>query len=165
MRLLILILGLWAAFLAPAVAEEAQVGYGPVIPKATGEPHPEGNAYMRRWHMTMMKHDRDITMYEGERPVNASLGECFECHTVKDDAGTPLTVADERHFCRTCHDFAAVKVDCFDCHRSTPEGFEEPAAHAFNRPVTKSHSPGSAEMERIHAYLDGVADTGTEMRQ
>ena len=155
MRRLILILGLcWAAALAPAAAEEARAGYGPVIPKATGEPHPEGNAYMRRWHMEMMKHDRDITMYEGTRDVNASLGECFECHTVKDDTGTPVTYADERHFCRTCHDYVAVQVDCFDCHRSTPEGFEEPAAHARLRDVIAPKDMEEAGIEQLQAYLD-----------
>ena len=155
MRLLVVILALAVTLAAPASAEEARAGYGPVIPKATGDPHPEGNAYMRRWHMTMMTHDRDETVYEGDRDVNASLGECFECHTVKDDAGTPVTYADERHFCRTCHDFAAVRVDCFDCHRSTPEGFEEPAAHAAHRAtLPRGAEPGG--VARLQAYLEAA---------
>lgn len=122
----LLVLGLALFSAIPAMAE----GLGPAIPKATGDPHPEGNAYMRRWHMSMMLHDRDETMYNGVRPAHASIGQCFECHAVRDEAGTFVTYDDERHFCRACHDFASVKVDCFDCHRSTPEGFEEPAAHA-----------------------------------
>ena len=139
------------AWVAPGAAQ----GLAPDVPKATGEPHPEGNDYMRRWHMTMMKHDRDVTMYEGVRPTDASLAECFECHTVKDEAGRPVTVADERHFCRTCHDFAAVRVDCFDCHRSTPEGFEEPAIHASlpRTPLPRNEGEG---VEAVQAYLDAV---------
>ena len=149
---LLLILALMLGAAAPAVAQD----YGPDIPKATGEPHPEGNDYMRRWHMTMMKHDRDVTMYEGVRPVGASLAQCFDCHTVKDEQGTPVTYEDERHFCRTCHDYAAVKVDCFDCHRSTPEGFEEPALHAqsfWDRVLPRKEED---MIEVLQAYLDDV---------
>lgn len=153
MRKLFLIVGVLSALVVPAAADEARSGYGPAIPEASGDPHPEGNAYMRRWHMTMMRHDRDITMYEGERGLNASLGACFECHTVRDEAGTPVTVSDERHFCRVCHDYAAVKVDCFDCHRSTPEDFEEPPAHAALTPLMSPLSKGNAELGQLHAYL------------
>jgi len=151
-RRLILGLCLVLAWGAAAPAQEI----APVVPKATGTPHPEGNAYMRRWHMQMMRHDRDVTMYQGVRPVDASLNACFECHTVRDYAGTPVTVADERHFCRTCHDFAAVKVDCFDCHRSTPEEYDEPPAHA-----ALSRPPGLlprslSDIATMQAYLETV---------
>lgn len=110
----------------PAMAEGLWK-YGPTMPEATGEPHPQGNEFMRKYHMELMKHDRDLTMYDGIRETDGSLKACFDCHTVKDEeTGDPVTYEDERHFCRTCHDYAAVKVDCFMCHRSTPEGFEEP---------------------------------------
>lgn len=165
MKRLIVFLSMAIALAGPALAQDAKAGFGPVIPKATGEPHPEGNAYMRRWHMTMMRHDRDETVYEGKRDVNASLGECFDCHTVKDETGTPVTYADERHYCRVCHDFTAVRVDCFDCHRSTPEGFEEPDAHAFNRPISRPASSGAADVEHLEAYLKTVIVTGSEVQQ
>jgi len=32
----------------------------------------------------------------------------------------PVTVDDPQHFCRTCHDYAAVRPDCFQCHASRP---------------------------------------------
>jgi hypothetical protein len=32
-----------------------------------------------------------------------------------------VTVSSPQHFCRSCHDYAAVKVDCFECHASRPE--------------------------------------------
>lgn len=127
MKRLLAILGVFIALAAPSVAEDGLWKYGPSVPEATGDPHPEGNEYMRKYHMELMKHDRDMTMYDGERELDASLKECFDCHTVKDQTtGDPVTYEDERHFCRTCHDFVAVKVDCFMCHRSTPEGYEEP---------------------------------------
>lgn len=132
MRRVLLILGLALALASPAAADGTWANLGPQVPKATGEPHPEGNAYMRRHHMQMMRHDRDLTMHEGDREISASLSECFECHAVEDGAGGYVTYQSEQHFCRTCHDFAAVKVDCFMCHRSTPKGFEEPQLHAFD---------------------------------
>ncbi len=103
------------------------------LPHATGAPHPEGNDYWRIHHMDMLLHDRDLTMREGIRnvmpgedePIQASLGECFDCHGVQDDAGNYVTFEDERHFCRVCHDYAAVEVDCFMCHRSTPSETKE----------------------------------------
>ncbi len=152
LRLVILLIGLAMASATPALAQDM----GPVIPKASGEPHPEGNDYMRRWHMVMMKHDRDVTMYQGIRPTDASLGECFDCHTVRNEAGVPLTVADERHFCRACHDYAAVQVDCFDCHRSTPEDFEEPELHAMSLPDPKYLGGGETDAQAVEDYLTTV---------
>ncbi|MDP7149926.1 MAG: hypothetical protein QGI08_14135 [Paracoccaceae bacterium] len=126
MRLILAIL-LVVNFAISAVAEE-HPDYGPEIPSATGEPHPQGNEFMRKFHMDLLSHDRDLTMYEGIRDTDASLKSCFDCHAVTDQAtGNPVTYEDERNFCRVCHDYAAVRVDCFMCHRSTPEGFNEPA--------------------------------------
>lgn len=155
MRPATLLLGLILAIGGPAFAQDS--GFGPDIPKASGEPHPEGNDYMRRWHMTMMRHDRDLTMYDGNRNVGASIGECFECHTVKDANNIPVTFGDERHFCRTCHDYAAVRIDCFDCHRSTPEGFEEPQPHASYRALPARREPLQSEIvEMALSYLNAL---------
>jgi len=132
MSRLLLILGLMLMVAFPAVPAEERSRFGPEVPKGTGEAHPEGNAYWRRQHMEMMLHDRDRTVYDGDRDVTASLSGCFDCHAVKDEAGQPVVYQDKRHFCRTCHDYAAVKVDCFMCHRSTPEGFAEPLPRAYN---------------------------------
>lgn len=126
-------------------------GFGPVVPAATGEPHPVDENW-RANHMDYMKHDRDLTLREGEREdIKASLGECFDCHAVKDEAGEFVTVADETHFCRVCHDFAAVKVDCFMCHRSTPD--EEKAHRAMAKP---------SDHNSIEAYLKRVAGEMSE---
>ena len=127
-------------------------GHMPVVPSATGEPHPEGNEYWRKHHMELMKHDRDLTLREGEREeIQASLGACFDCHAVQDAAGAPVTVEDEKHFCRVCHDYAAVKVDCFMCHRSTPD--EDRAHRAMATPD---------EHNSIEAYLARVSEEMSE---
>lgn len=131
MRLLLpLVLMLAAGMSARNLAAEDRSSLWPDIPKATGAPHAEGNEYWRKHHMEMMRHDRDLTMRDGDRQIAASLKGCFDCHTVRDASGATLTYASEKHFCRSCHDFAAVKVDCFTCHRSTPDGIDEHAGQA-----------------------------------
>lgn len=102
---------------APALAGDL----APVVPKATGKPHPEGNLFMRINHMNLMKHDRDQTMRLGDRDISHSLKACVDCHAVKGEDGEPVSIKSEQHFCRTCHDYVAVKVDCFQCHNSKPE--------------------------------------------
>jgi predicted CXXCH cytochrome family protein len=77
--------------------------------------------FMRRNHMTVLMHQRDETVHDGIRTKRFSLKGCIECHAVKDTDGKPVTAASPRHFCRTCHDYAAVRVDCFECHASRPE--------------------------------------------
>ncbi|MGV6811826.1 MAG: hypothetical protein ACWA47_06240 [Brevirhabdus sp.] len=144
-------LALLLALALPAGAEE-RASLLPEIPKGTGDPHPEGNEYWRKNHMKLMKHDRDEVVHNGQRVVAGSLKECFDCHTVKDAEGHVVTVQDERHFCRTCHDYAAVKVDCFMCHRSTPDGVDEGSLHAMT-PMPRPKGPSVAS---LLGYLTGV---------
>jgi len=105
----------------------------PHIAKGKGEQCVAETDFMRRNHMDLLKHDRDLTMYQGLRDIDFSLNGCIECHTVNDSKGQALSVTDERHFCRSCHDFAAVKVDCFQCHASRPELKKE------QMPIDKNH--------------------------
>ncbi len=77
--------------------------------------------WMRRNHMTALMHHRDETVHEGIRTKRFSLKGCIDCHAVKGADGKPVTIASPKHFCRTCHDYAAVRIDCFDCHESRPE--------------------------------------------
>ena len=99
----------------------AQAALGPIVPKAVGAPHPEGNEFWRINHMDLLQHDRDETMHLGNREIDASLKECVACHAVDDAQGEPVGFDSEKHICRTCHDFAAVKIDCFSCHQSKPD--------------------------------------------
>ena len=123
----------------------------PEVPKATGEPHAEGSLYWRKHHMEMMRHDRDLTLRMGDREIEASLKGCFDCHAVKDDHGQYVTVKSEKHFCRVCHDYAAVKVDCFMCHRSTP------ADNTAYRAMATAEDPAS-----IEAYLARLSEETSE---
>ena len=119
----------------------------PDIPKAVGAPHPEGNAYMRINHMRLMRHDRDLTMREGDRSIKYSIKECVACHAVMGPEAMPISVQEEGHFCRACHEYAAVKIDCFQCHNSKPEeGFID----------LLKQTPAATDDE-IQAYLDGMS--------
>ena len=69
---------------------------------------------MRRNHMEMLKHQRDKTMRLGERGAKVSLNGCIECHASK-TGGSVLGAKDA--FCESCHAYAAVKLDCWDCHQ------------------------------------------------
>lgn len=68
---------------------------------------------MRRNHMEMLKHQRDRTMRQGIRGEKASLNECINCHASK----TTGSVTGQDGFCQSCHSYAAVKLDCWDCHQ------------------------------------------------
>ena len=35
--------------------------------------------------------------------------------------GQPVSYDDPKHFCRSCHSYASVSIDCFECHASKPE--------------------------------------------
>lgn len=93
----------------------------PDIPRGQGESCVEDTDFMRRNHMTLLLHQRDDTMLQGIRSKQYSLKECIRCHAVQGADARAVTVSDSRHFCRSCHDYAAVKIDCFQCHASRPD--------------------------------------------
>lgn len=104
---------------APAVAD----GRTPVpaIVKGKGDQCVEPVEVMRRDHMKFLLHQRDRTVHEGIRTKRHSLKGCIDCHSVRDDAGKPIPVTEPGQFCQSCHSYAAVKLDCFSCHATTPE--------------------------------------------
>ena len=113
--------------LIAAAAEEQNVAKTgrvpmPIIPMGQGENCVEDTDFMRRNHMNILMHQRDDTMYAGVRTKQHSLKECISCHAVQGPDAKPVTVSSPQHFCRSCHDYAAVKIDCFQCHASRPEG-------------------------------------------
>ena len=116
--------------LAAAVAGGWAVAAGPTLDAARAGPCVEDPKLMRRTHMEFLKHDRDDTVRRGIRTLKHSLAACVDCHaSAKDNR----VLGSERHFCQGCHSYAAVKVDCFDCHADTA------------RPATKAaQAPGAA---------------------
>jgi len=73
---------------------------------------------MRRNHMNYILHQRDETMHRGVRTRQYSLVECINCHV--SDAPDAPRVSSEKHFCNSCHSYAAVSIDCFQCHADRP---------------------------------------------
>ncbi len=100
----------------------------PVILKAVkGEHCVEPNDFMRRNHMKVLLHQRDETVLEGIRSKKYSLKGCIDCHA-SEATGSVATAKDD--FCVSCHSYAAVKIDCFECHSTKPEG--PVAMHSLN---------------------------------
>lgn len=95
------------------------------LPKANASAGEQGCVepveIMRRNHMNFILHQRDDTMHRGIRTNNHSLVECVNCHVSKDESGTYPDINSKQHFCSGCHQYAAVSVDCFQCHASKPE--------------------------------------------
>ena len=104
----------------------------PAIPMADADRCVEDTDFMRRNHMDLLNHQRDETMHEGIRSKQHSLKECIGCHVVNGPDAVPVTVSSPEHFCRSCHDYAAVKVDCFQCHASRPDSDELPVNHQLS---------------------------------
>ena len=97
----------------------------PTVPKANAKANPDTLCVrdvkdMRKNHMEYILHQRDDTMRKGIRTKKDSLAECIGCHVSKDDKGEYANFGDDKHFCSSCHNYAAVKVDCFDCHNAKP---------------------------------------------
>ena len=92
----------------------------PSIPKGKTEACVADSDFMRRNHMDLLRHDRDKTVHDGNRNIKYSLKKCISCHAVEGSDGNVVKATDPKHFCRTCHDYAAVTIDCFQCHASRP---------------------------------------------
>jgi hypothetical protein len=81
----------------------------------------EPTSVMRREHMSFLLAQRDDTMRSGIRGGKHSLAGCVDCHVGRDEQGKAIPVNASGQFCAECHSFAAVTMDCFGCHASTPE--------------------------------------------
>jgi predicted CXXCH cytochrome family protein len=114
-------------------AYAGDAGWLPKPARGQGEKCVADTDWMRRNHMTVLMHQRDSTVHDGIRTKRFSLKGCIECHAVNGADGKPVTVASPTHFCRTCHDYAAVRMDCFECHPSRPEAKATTTGHAPGR--------------------------------
>jgi hypothetical protein len=137
--------------LLPGIAGLAMAGDSllPTIPEAQkrfseAQGCVEPTSDMRKNHMEYILHQRDATVHEGIRTKQHSLVECINCHV--SDAPDAPRVSSEEHFCNSCHSYAAVSIDCFQCHA--------------DRPVDTEHT---------HSLLDGMnghhVDTGGKPAQ
>jgi hypothetical protein len=115
----------------------------------------EPTEYMRRNHMEVIRHQRDSTVYGGIRSTKHSLAGCVQCHVGYDAQQNPVAIDGKDQFCAACHSYAAVTVNCFDCHATVPEGeawnHETAAAHLHRRQMPEAGAPRTAGVD--HAAL------------
>ncbi len=130
-----------------AFADEGN-GVGPNIPKAVkGEQCVEDTDVMRRDHMKYLKKHRDETLREGIRTKQYSLKQCLECHVAADDA-PEATRAEGEHFCKNCHVYTGVTIDCFECHATKPEKSAKfhPLVTPRMQALKEVHQPDSSDL-------------------
>ena len=92
-----------------------------VIPKWAGEACVEPTPIMRREHKRFLFEQRDATVHQGVRGGRYSLNGCIRCHVNRDDTDRMIPVNAAGQFCESCHTFAGVDMDCFQCHATTPD--------------------------------------------
>lgn len=119
-------LGPWllASVLAAVAPVGAAADKNPLLPEIVpgkGDKCVEPTDVMRARHMDFILHQRDETMHRGIRTSKHSLKECIECHVQTDDRGKFVPINDPKQFCSSCHEYASVRMDCFQCHATTPE--------------------------------------------
>jgi hypothetical protein len=97
---------------------------------------------IRRNHMDYLKHGRDDVVRDGIRISRFQLHGCIACHASVEESGNYRPVDEEGEFCSSCHEYAAVSLACFQCHRTTPE----PASAEL----------GEVDMDRAIRQLNGA---------
>ena len=93
----------------------------PIFPRARGERCVEPVDMMRRAHFEFLNHHGQQTVERGIRTGRHSLAGCIGCHAARDQNADWIPVSAPGQFCDSCHSYAAVRIDCFSCHRAVPE--------------------------------------------
>jgi predicted CXXCH cytochrome family protein len=117
---LITLLGVSAVGLVVA-ADAVKSSFGQIAQPSPTKPADATNcvepvAVMRRDHMKFLLHQRDKTVRDGDRSKKYSLVGCIDCHNPANASDEIVRYEDPQHFCASCHIYASVKIDCFECH-------------------------------------------------
>lgn len=118
--LLTLVAALSFASAPPLLAEQDSMRPPLKINRSQSDMCVEPTEIMRNEHMNFLLHQRDETLRKGVRSKQHSLKECVNCHANKDEQGKYLSVNAPGEFCSSCHTYASVKIDCFECHATKP---------------------------------------------
>lgn len=76
--------------------------------------------WMKKNHMEVIRHQRDLTVHQGIRGTKDALANCVDCHARMDASQKPVAVNAPGQFCAGCHAYAAVHITCFQCHATVP---------------------------------------------
>ena len=101
-----------AAAIMTAVLTVAAHADAPKIKIERGEACVAPTGAMRRDHMKMLLQQRDRTLRQGLREPRFSLKNCVDCHASRATG----SVLGKDGFCSSCHTYASVSMDCFECH-------------------------------------------------
>jgi len=134
---------------APASAGDKEAGVGPFIPPAVkGDKCVQPTEVMRKNHMKYLLGHRKEALREGIRTKQYSLKECINCHVPPKSEAQAAGRSEEDHFCKNCHAYAGVKIDCFECHATRPQ--KSAMFHPLVTPAMKAmkdvHEPASADV-------------------
>jgi hypothetical protein len=111
------LLGVFAMFVTQIPNAAAGVDMPePTIAQAKGGHCVRDDAYIMRHHPDMLRHQRDNTLRLGIRAGDFNLMRCMECHS--NNAADPAELKTD---CDNCHAYAAVHLDCWDCHAKRPD--------------------------------------------
>ena len=147
-----LLLGVYTPGMAGDASPDENSSSGPFIPKAQrrysdAQGCVEPTADMRKNHMDYIRDQRDATMHEGIRTKQYSLTECINCHV--SDAPDAPHVDSEKHFCNSCHTYAGVTIDCFQCHADRPvKSRFQPLSKNGGHPVNTEGAPVALTAEQ-----------------
>ena len=163
-KLCLPVLAICLLVLVPLRTALAGDGLFPEVPKAKArfsetQECVEPLADMRKNHMEYILHQRDATMHEGIRTKQHSLVECINCHV--SDAPDAPRVSSEKHFCNSCHTFAAVNIDCFQCHADRPVKTGQatsPVSSMEPQPLRENAGSDARVMEQLQALVAGGSD-------
>ena len=124
LSLLLLTAAGWAAAADQLVAVDGPLG--PKLDIGKGGHCVRDPQYMKRNHFKLILHQRVATVREGVRGSKYELTNCINCHASKVNHSV---LGSNQNFCQGCHTYAAVKIDCFECHSSKPREFMKSADH------------------------------------
>ncbi len=112
------LLGVAVTFAAIPLRQATADAKLPGLENRKGDKCVEDVDIIRRNHPDLLKHHRIETLRHGIRTTKYSLKGCVECHA---SAKTGSVASAKDDFCVTCHAYAGVQLDCWDCHASKPK--------------------------------------------
>ncbi len=138
---------LWGIAFCPAVsAADAPVPQQKLIRGHWSE----NKEIMQKNHQDLLKGRMNAEYPLDMTQKNISIEQCVTCHVQRGQDNMPVSADNANHFCRECHTFNKVSVNCFQCHASLPAS--DP--YAMDRSVKNSETI-KARLQQWQDYNKG----------